>query len=166
MYAPSVLKLLITLLSCSISTYHSRYPCYSSPAVLCKHSPVPPRFFAISFTVYRFSSRYLVTLSLSLSASFNRAYTFGPSSCCPTNHVTLSLSLQSLRRFHQEPTLLSFQSLKLSSCSYPVAVHLRRRPLHPRHESQHPSLAGARPLERAYCHEHVRIAPATSFYIP
>ena len=42
--------------------------------------------------------------------------------------------------------------------SHPVAVHLRRRPLHPRHESQHPSLAGARPLERAYCHECVCVA--------
>jgi hypothetical protein len=37
---------------------------------------------------YRFSPRYVVTLSLSLSASFNRAYTFGPSSRCPMNLVT------------------------------------------------------------------------------
>jgi hypothetical protein len=41
---------------------------------------------------YRFSPRYLVTLLLSLSALFNRAYTFGPSSCCPTNLVTPPLS--------------------------------------------------------------------------
>jgi hypothetical protein len=37
--------------------------------------------------------------------------------------------------------------LSLSSC------RCRCRLLHPCHKSQHPSLAGARPLERAYCHE-------------
>jgi hypothetical protein len=37
--------------------------------------------------------------------------------------------------------------LSLSSC------RCRCCPLHPHHKSQHPSLAGAQPLERAYCHE-------------
>jgi len=108
--------------------------------VLRKHSLVPPQFFAPSLIHgYRFSPRYVVTL-LSLPASFNRAYTytFGPSSCCSTNLTTPPLSSQ---------------SSKLSSRSYPVAVHHRRRPLHLRHESQHRSLTGVRPLERAYCHE-------------
>jgi hypothetical protein len=45
---------------------------------------------------------------------------------------------------------LTFSSYPLS---YPVAVHLRRRPLHLRHKSQHPSLTGVQPLGRAYCHE-------------
>jgi hypothetical protein len=123
-----------------IPTYHSWYPCYSSQAVLRKHSLVPPQFFATSLIHgYHFTPRYVVTLSLSLSASFNQAHTFGPSSCCPTNPAT-------------PPP--SFQSPKLSSCSYSVAVHLlRRRPLYLRHESQHPNLTGVRPLERAYCHE-------------
>ena len=96
--------------------------------------------------------RYLVTLSLSLSASFNRAYTFGP-------HPVV---LQTTSLYHCRSTVpsslpQSSQSLKLSSRSHPVAVyaHLRCRPLHSRHESQHPSLAGARPLERAYCHDRV-----------
>jgi hypothetical protein len=39
--------------------------------------------------------------------------------------------------------------LSLSSCR----CRCRCRPLHPHHKSQHLSLAGARPLERAYCHE-------------
>jgi hypothetical protein len=33
------------------------------------------------------------------------------------------------------------------------AISSRCRPLHPCHKSQHPSLAGAPPLERVYCHE-------------
>ena len=37
--------------------------------------------------------------------------------------------------------------LSISSC------RCRRCPLHPRHKLQHLSLAGAQPLERAYCHE-------------
>ena len=61
---------------------------------------------------YRSSPRYVVTLLLSLSASFNRAYTFGLSSCCSTDRVALLLSLQSLRRCH------------LSLSSYPLALIL------------------------------------------
>jgi hypothetical protein len=80
----------------------------------------------VSFTVYRYCPpRYLVTLSsLSLSASFNRAYTSGPSSCCPTDHVNLSLSLQFLRRHRRHLSLLSYPlalvlslSLSLSSAT-------------------------------------------------
>jgi hypothetical protein len=43
-----------------------------------------------------------------------------------------------------------------------LAAVPHRRPLHPRHEPQHQGLAGARPLERAYCHESVSVALATS----
>jgi hypothetical protein len=35
---------------CLISTSHSWYPCYSSQAVLRKHSLVPPQFFALSYS--------------------------------------------------------------------------------------------------------------------
>jgi hypothetical protein len=75
-------------------------------------------FFApCPFHGYRYCPpRYIVTLSLLLSALFNRAYTSGPSSCCPTDHVTLSLSLQSLHCHRRH------LSLKLSSRTYPVAV--------------------------------------------
>jgi hypothetical protein len=107
-----------------IPTYHSWYPCYSSQAILRKHSAtvpyrvpscecslgarlaverapsdeysqstfgpvdpasavphslVPPQFFVTSLIHgYCFTPRYVVTLSLSLSSSFNRAYAFGP----------------------------------------------------------------------------------------
>jgi hypothetical protein len=98
-------------------------------------------------------SRHLATIAICL---VQPSLYLWSSSCCPTDHVTLSLSLQSLRRFCQEPVPPSSQALKLSSRSHPVAVHLRRRPLHPRHESQHTSFAGAQSLERAYCHECVR----------
>jgi hypothetical protein len=85
---------------------------------------------------YRFSPRYVVTMSLSLSASFNRAYTFGPSSCCPTNLVTPLLSygfslayprayqvLHSRRpvSFVKNPR---YHLLHLSHSSYPLALIL------------------------------------------
>jgi len=54
-----------------------------------KHSLVPPLFFALCLLHgYRFSPHYLVTLSLSLATSFNRGYTYSPSSCCLTNLAT------------------------------------------------------------------------------
>jgi hypothetical protein len=51
-----------------------------------------PQFFAVSSTVIASPRAMSSPSSLSLSASFNRAYTFGPLSCCPTNlvyHVVL-----------------------------------------------------------------------------
>jgi len=113
---------------------------------------------------YRYSPpRYLVTVyPLSLSASFNRAYTYiyGLSSCCPTLQILSIHRCPTVsRRFR--PSSASSQSLKLSSRSHPAAVHLRRRPLHPRHESAS-SLTGVRPLERAYCHESARYISYTS----
>jgi hypothetical protein len=108
----------------------------------------------VSFTALAICPpRYVVTVITIAIRLVQPSLYLWSSSCCPTDHVTLSLSLHYLRRFHQEPTPPSSQSLKSSSRFYPVAVHLRRRPLHPRHESQHPSLTGVRPLERAYCHE-------------
>jgi hypothetical protein len=70
------------------------------------------------------------------------------SSCCPTDHVTLSLSLYS---HIVAATVISVSQviLLLSSC------RCRCRPLHPRHKSQHLSLAGARPLERCTVMNHV-----------
>jgi hypothetical protein len=68
------------------------------------------------------------------------------SSCCPTDHVNLWLSLYS--PFVAAAVIsVSQVILSLSSC------RCRCCPLQLRHESQHPSLAGAQPLERAYCHE-------------
>jgi hypothetical protein len=151
LYAPSVPELSITLLSCSIPIYHSWYPCYSSQAVLRKHSLVPPQFFATSLIHgYRFTPRYVVTLS--------QHYRYPPRLTEPIPLVLHPVVLQTTSLYHCRSTVASWlppssQSLKLSSRSYPVAVHLRRRPLHLRHESQHPSLTGVRPLERAYCHE-------------
>ena len=83
------------------------------------------RILAVSFAVHRYCPpRYLVTLSLPLCASFNRAYTSGPSSCCPTDHVNRSLSLQFLRRHRRHLSLLSYPlalvlslSLSLSSAT-------------------------------------------------
>ena len=121
------------------------------PQAFSSYHRCSSQILAVSFTVYRYCPpRYLVTLSLSLSASFNRAYTFGPHPV-----VLQTTSLYRCRSTVPSSLPPSSQSLKLSSRSHPVAVyaHLRCRPLHPRHESQHPSLAGARPLERAYCHE-------------
>ena len=61
------------------------------------------------------------------------------------HHVVLQISSLHRCRF----------SLSSYPLAHPVAVHLRRT-LPPRHELQHPSLTGVRPLERAYCHECVR----------
>jgi hypothetical protein len=112
---------------------------------------------------YRSSPRYVVTVitiairlvqpslylwSIMLSYESRHSAAVLHSTCVPSPPFT------SARRFRQESTLLSTssQSFKLSSRFHPVAVHFRR-PLHPRHESQHQSLTGVRPLERAYCHE-------------
>jgi hypothetical protein len=91
---------------------------------------------------YRYCSpRYLVTLSLSLSASFNRAYTSGPSSYCPTDHVNLSLLLQSLRCRRRHLSLSSYSlalvlslSLSLSSTTSTsqITASKPRRSLAPR----------------------------------
>jgi hypothetical protein len=65
---------------------------------------------------YRFSPRYLVTLSLSLSASFHRAYACGPSSCCLTDLVT--------PRCRCSPFVASIKNphrCHLSLLSYPLA---------------------------------------------
>jgi hypothetical protein len=102
---------------------HSRLSLLSS--TLCRH--------LVTITIC------LVQLSLCLWSSF----------CCPTDHVTLLLSLYSP---FGAATVISV-SLKLSSRSHLVAVYPCCRRLYSRHESQHPSLAGAQPLERAYCHE-------------
>jgi hypothetical protein len=99
-------------------------------------------------------------------------YTFGPSSCCPIDHVTLSLSLyQPFVASIKNPCRrhLSLSSHPLASShprSHVVAVypHLRCHPLHPRHESQHPSLAGTRPLEGVYCHEPCELPQQRRLY--
>src|ERR1700677_1115275 len=109
---------------------------------------------------YRYSPpRYLVTVySLSLSASFNRPYTSGHSSCCPTDPVsTAVLRFLESHVAVKNPRCGHIISVSQVILSYPrshIAVpHYRRRRPHLRHESQHPSFAGAQPLERAYCHE-------------
>jgi hypothetical protein len=131
----------------------SVFSCYSSLAVLYKafsRTTAVLRTFSVSFTVYRYFpalSRHLVAIAIRLVQ---------PSLYLGPHPVVLqTTSLYCYRSTVPSSLPLSSQFLKLSSRSHPVAVyaHLRGRPLHPRHESQHPSLAGARPLERAYCHK-------------
>jgi hypothetical protein len=71
---------------------------------------------------YHCPPHYLITLSLSLSASFNRAYTSGPSSCCPTDHVNLSLSLQSLCRRRRHVSLSSYPLALVLSLSLSLSL--------------------------------------------
>jgi hypothetical protein len=140
---------------CLISTLHSRYPCYSSRAVLRKHSRRTTRSSSHFCLIHGLSllssalSRHLVIIAIAIRLVQPSIYLWS-SSCCPTDHVTLSLSLYS--PIVAAAVISVFQvTLSLSSCR--CYAHLCCRPLHPRHKSQHPSLAGARPLERAYCHE-------------
>jgi hypothetical protein len=130
---------------CSISSSHSRYSCYSSQAVLCKHSPRTTavlRTFAVSFTVIAIALRAI---------SSPCHYRYPPRSTEPIpiplvlHHVVLQIS----------PLHHCHFSLSSYPLAHPVAIHLRRT-LPPRHELQHPSLTGVRPLERVYCHECVR----------
>jgi hypothetical protein len=115
---------------------HSRLSLFPS---LCRH------LVTIAIRLVQ-PSLYLWSIMLSYESRHSAAVLH--STCVPSPPFT------SARRFRQESTLLSTssQSFKLSSRFHPVAVHFRR-PLHPRHESQHQSLTGVRPLERAYCHE-------------
>jgi hypothetical protein len=166
---------------CLISTSHSRYPCYSSQAVLRKHSHTSAVLRTFVFKSFRMlwticctkqftllqmtpllanifdqdhrilrtlsPSRFIAIVLRAISSPCHR-YRYPPRSTEPIPLVLHHdvLQILPLHRCH-----LSLSSYPLA---HPVAVHLlRRRPLHLRHESQHRSLTGVRPLERAYCHE-------------
>jgi hypothetical protein len=75
--------------------------------------------------------RYVVTLSLLLSASFNRAYTSGSTSCCLTNLVTppLSYSPRAYQVLHSRRSVAFVKNprchlLHLSHSSFPLALIL------------------------------------------
>jgi hypothetical protein len=106
----------------------------------------PPRYVVIVITI----AIRLVQLSLYL-------YLWS-SSCYPTDHVTLSLSLQYLRRFHHARTTPpSSQFLKLSSRILSLFIFVVVLYIHVTNRSIQASQEfGLSPLERAYCHECVR----------
>jgi hypothetical protein len=111
---------------------------------------VPPLFFAHSQS----HSRFIAIVLRAISSPCHR-YRSPSRSTEPIPLVLHPVVLQTMSIYHcrYSPFVaaavisVSQVILSLSSCRY------RCRPLHPRHKSQHLSLAGARPLERAYCHE-------------
>jgi hypothetical protein len=108
----------------------------------------PPQAFSPTSAVIRTLSHSRLSLLSSALCRHCHHYRYPPRS---TEPIPIPLVLH-----HVVPRISLFPRRHLSLPSYPLALILslfRRRPLHPSHESQHPILAGAQPLERAYCHE-------------
>jgi hypothetical protein len=113
-------------------------------------------FFAFSpIHGYRYCPlRYIVTVfnktPLALSASFNRADTFGHSSCCPTDLVTPRCPTVSPIRRHCHQVhirVISVSRVILShSRSHLVAVHPPRPPRPPLHPTSRHSIQGSQEL--------------------
>jgi hypothetical protein len=118
----------------------------------------PPQAFSHTSAVLcnQSYSRFIAIALRAISSPCHR-HRYPPRSTEPIPLVPHPVVLQTMSIYHccYSPFVaaavisVSQVILSLSSC----CCCCRCRPLHPRHKSQHPSLAGAWPLERAYCHE-------------
>jgi hypothetical protein len=110
---------------------------------------VPLLFFAHSQS----HSRFIAIVLRAISSPC--CYRYPPRSTEPIPLVPHSVVLQTMSIYHCRyspfvaTAVISVSQVILSLLS----CRCRCRPLHPRHKSQHPNLAGARTLERVYCHE-------------
>jgi hypothetical protein len=115
---------------------------------------VPPLFFAHSQS----HSRFIAIVLRAISSPCHR-YRYPPRSTEPIPLVPHPVVLQTMSIYHCRyspfvaAAVISVSQVILSLSSCRCRCRCCCRPLHPRHKSQHSSLAGARPLERAYCHE-------------